>query len=285
MKNAYNALVIAMTITLAASGTTAQANEQSQNVILAKEIEQNIEVLDDKNKRITFSSHELAENTAKITEEYNDSTNKKDKNFLTKKLIHANAKFLVDAAHNMKEMQATMEDLMVDMEELDRSVSSGGNAGLDPHSDIQLKLVDNALTGAGRMLDALQKFDPTDPALADISKRYSNVNANMNAIFERGEEFSLKEQVNFLQQQHAILNTCLQLVETKARRLEILHNKLLVIEIGDAVDGFEFSLRGIQEEFLQGTDGINDMIEMTNRKSPSSRSNQSVKTDLGIRRS
>ncbi len=275
------ALFTAATITMSSVlATPADAMETHMIVEFQRKIHDKIETLQHTNTTLKTSTEQLSEEKKQIATDFARTTNRDDQRILLKRNLAVRSKSALNAASGIVNMQQTIEEMVGDLEQLERMQENVGVNGASASSEEDRIIAGEIIRGMTGMYDTVAAFTPTSEKMVGIREKLAFNDASFRAHFDKNSPISVHKQIEFLEDQHSTLAAALKLIKSERDNLRNASNMILQGEIKDIVN--KIDTNSIVPIYVQIMNGRNEMFEMINtvNNSPRAPKRSSVVYDL-----
>jgi len=258
-------MMLALTIIVCASSIqNAQAVETQMIVELHKKIQNNIVELQNTNRTLATDNAHFTEERKQISTEFATTNDRNDRRYLLKHGLAVRAKSLLATAKGIKAMQATMEEVIDDLEQLERINESAGANGISAKSENHKVIAKNLMVGLKGLAKTITSLNPTSEEMNSIRDKLAYTDAAYRAIFNTGNTISVNKQIEFLEDHHSTLAAAINLIDREKINLRNLSNLILQGEISDGIMELDYNIAPIYESIMSGNDEMLTMVNTVN---------------------
>lgn len=252
--------------------SNAQAVETHMVVELHKKIQENIAEIQNTNEIIIANNTDLKEEKKQIAREYAQARSRDEQRFLLRKDIAVRAKTLLSTTKGILNIQDTLEDAIVNLEQLDKTNAQSNANGVSTNSAEDKLTASNMMTGMRSLAKAVSIFDPTSDEMIGIREKLAYTDAGFRANFNSQHNIpSIKKQIEFLEEHHSTLAAVLQLIDREKFNLRNASNLVTHGVMEEAVIKLVNSVSPIYESILTGNNDLFDKINAVNSGSGAQR--------------
>jgi hypothetical protein len=264
------AVVFALNSTLTAWATGAV--ESQMMIEFQKKLNKKLDTIHQTTESMETTTHALNEEKKEIARELAQTSHREDKRYLLKKAVAVRVKSALNGAQGIVHMQNTIEEMIYDLEHLDRMKKNNGVNGVSADSVEHKTMAKDLMVGLGGLAKTVTGLDANSEEMIKIRERLALNDATFKSYFSKNEAISITKQIRFLEDHHSTLAAALKLLDREKENLRLAQYMISAGEIEESIGkintDFVFS---VYERIISGDDQIVEEIDMLNKSRNASR--------------
>ncbi len=222
------------TIFLLSSSGFVLATESTMVIQLQKKIKANVDDFKMLNQDYLKRQKEMKDSVSRTHQKIAEEMNPDRRMEFAKEYYLSKAQYLHLLAEKVTTLEDKVVDMVVDMDRLEKLVRKGMNKETNVFDEKSKPVVKSMVNGIANLLEATEKMNPEleyDKHMINARNTLLNLNSRYRDMHEKGAEFNLREQIDYLIDLKAYLNSASGLIERQTLHIRTDIYRLVQIEI------------------------------------------------------